>query len=141
MSKTSYSPDQAFHVLLQHVAYLTGQIRTAVYGSLSSLPFEFKGESQYDTCVHNILRDPPSTAQNALSETLEGSLLLSQGWPDSRPRGSIRAGAAQAEHFTDPQSKALNWLTVDSLRHWTTLEFAKFVERGTPFEKQGQAAF
>jgi hypothetical protein len=141
MPSRTYTPVQAFDVLLQHVAYLTGEIRSAVYGLLSSLPVEFKGSSLYDANIVNLLRDPPPTGLNALAETPEGAALLSQGWPTSRPRGSVRTAAGQAKHFTEAQSKALSWLTVDTLRHWSTLEFASFLKMGGPFLKQGQSAY
>lgn len=122
MATPRYDPDQAFEVLLRHVGYLSGQIHGAVAGLLLNLPAGFDAGSVSANCALQVLRDPPPTAANAIGKTHAGALLLSHGWPRSRPRGSVRAAADLAEHFSEPQTLALVSLTLDSLRHWATFE-------------------
>ena len=121
MTTPRYDPDQAFEVLLRHVGFLSGQIHGAVTGLLANLPpgLEFN-DPRVDRAL-DILRHPPPTAANALKQTPAGAQLLAQGWPRARPRGSVRAAADLAEYFSDAQTAALVSLTLDGLRHWTTL--------------------
>jgi hypothetical protein len=120
MTTPRYDPDQAFEVLLRHVGFLTGQIHGAVAGLLSNLPAGFDPGSPQVALALDILRHPPPTAAKALQQTHTGAQLLVHGWPRSRPRGSVRAAADLAEHFSDAQTSALVSLTLDSLRHWAT---------------------
>lgn len=103
------------------MGYLTGQIHGAVAGLLINLPPDFDATDPRANRALDILRHPPPTAAKALQQTPAGAQLLVHGWPRARPRGSVRAAADVARHFSDAQTAALASLTMDSLRHWVTL--------------------